>query len=250
MNEYGFDLSSKNINESYEDILLREAMALYCEEESRNILEEDDEFDFTEREKRIKEMDSLISAEKRKHFWKKTAYYAKKAVVYAAVMFLVITFSLSSVVIASADVREYVRESFYGLLYEENNKGYTKIEVAPNDNFIDPKLYDWAGAYAPTYMAEGYTFSNIYSMDGQHTVNYCKGDSYISIVQSANGSAKLNTENAELEEIIIGESKGLLVKNEGWSSVIWSIGSMMLSVSGTAETEEIIEVANGIKIIN
>ncbi|MBQ7875258.1 MAG: DUF4367 domain-containing protein [Oscillospiraceae bacterium] len=250
MSKLGYELSSKNISESYEDLLFREAMAIYCEEESKNILAEDDDFDFAEREKRLREIDSLIAAQKRKKLFAKAGFYAKKTVVAAAVMFLVVAISLSSVVVASADVREYVRESFYGLLYEENNKGYTRVEVAPNDDFIDPELYDWAGAYAPTYMTEGYTFSNIYSMNGQHTVNYGKGDSYISIVQSANGSAKLNTENAELEDIIIGESKGLLARSDDWCCVIWSVGNMMLSVSGTAPVNEIIEVANGIKVIN
>lgn len=250
MSEYGYKLSSKSLGESSEDLLFREAMAVLCEDESREIAAEKDEYDFTERERRLKEAYSLISAQSRKETFKKVLRFSKKVLTAAAMVLFVAVVSVVSVVVASADVREYVHESFYSLLYEEKLGGYTKIEVAPNYNFINPELYDWAGAFAPTYMTEGFVFSNIYSMDGQHTVNYCKGNFFISIVQSSNGSAKLNTENAELEDIIIGESKGLLARSDDWCCVIWSVGNMMLSVSGTAPVNEIIEVANGIKIIN
>ena len=245
LSDFGFNISEKELAEEYENIVFKKVMAIYCENESKKIADETEKVSEEERILLEKEINKLISLENRKETGKRVFRYAKKAFVSVAVMFFVVAFSISTVVVASADIREY----FYNLLYEEKG-GYTKIEVAPNDDFIDPELYDWAGAFAPTYMTNGFEFSNIYSIEGQHTVTYCKEDLYISIVQSTKGSAKINTENSKTSNITIGESRGLLVIGDGWCSVIWSVGNVMLSVNGTAEYNEIVNIANGIKIIN
>ena len=156
MNDNCFNLSDKSIQEDYEDIVFRKIMSIHLEEESKQILEEMKNNKSDEKPDTNK-IRKLIKKNERREQRNILAKYFKKAFMLVASFCLVAIISLSSVVVAFADVREAVTDILYHLVFEENER-YTVVSVGETTGFIDPEIYDWEGAYAPTYMPRGFEF--------------------------------------------------------------------------------------------
>ncbi len=240
-------LSDEAIQEDYEDLVFEKVMVIHCEEESKEIIEE------IVKEKNSVVQDNIIEKLfKKKERKENTAIllkFAKKGFVFAASFFFVIVLSLSSVVVAFADVREYVKETIYNLVYLHDEK-YTQISVGQASNFIDSEYYDWNGAYAPTYLTAGYVYDSKFDAPGNHSIIYTNGDKTIVFAQFETSNFNIDTENANIiETIIINESEALLVIKGEEVSIGWNIGDTMLYINGYESREEIIKIADGIKII-
>lgn len=245
-------LSDESLKEKSDDLLFSKVMALYCEEESEKILQEMREAKTPtpeETEQRLKEINQLMDAYERKAVWGKFFSVSKKILNTAAVFFFVVFFSLSSVVVASADVREQVKEALYYLIYDEDDR-YTTVTFAPSDGFIDPELYDWEGAYAPTYMPEGYVFENKNDVGSQKQIKYVNefGDTIFFFQLSNTASAQIDTENADsVEEITINGNAGFLSVKDKFTSIIWSNGEVAFILEGTCDKADLLQVAKSIE---
>ena len=102
-----------------------------------------------------------------------------------------------------------------------------------------------------TYVPEGFKLYDVQNRASQKITNYIYEEKVITFSQAFNVISHLDTEDADItKEIQIGESKGFLVVKDDWSCVTWSIGDILLKVSGTAPTEEIIKVAESIRPMN
>jgi hypothetical protein len=124
-------------------------------------------------------------------------------------------------------------------------------EPAEEYEFVDPEIYTWDNAYGMTYVPEGFKLYDVQNRASQKITNYIYEEKVITFSQAFNVISHLDTEDADItKEIQIGESKGFLVVKDDWSCVTWSIGDVLLKVSGTAPTEEIIKVAEGIRPMN
>lgn len=243
-------LSKKDIQEEYEDLVFRKVMAIYVENESKQILAEIK----AEKESNTAPVDTKVveklydKKEQRENLsilWK----YSKKVVSFAAMIVFVAIVSLSSVVVAFADVREAVIDAIYHLVYEENER-YTQIEIGETTGFVDSEIYVWENAYAPTYMPNGFELYDVQNRASQKIVNYIYDDKFITFSQAQNVIKKVDTEGADyIEEIQIGDSMGLLIVKEDMSYVVWSIGDTVFHVFGTYDTNEIVKIAESIKII-
>lgn len=240
-------LSDEAIQEDYEDLVFEKVMAIHCEEESKAISEE-----ISKEKKCVIEnypIEKLFKKKERKENMAILFKFAKKGFVFAASFFFVVVLSLSSVVVAFADVREYVKETIYNLVYLHDEK-YTQISVGQASNFIDPEYYDWNGAYAPTYLTAGYVYDSKFDASGNHSIIYTNGDKIIVFAQFETSNFNMDTENANIiETIIINESEALLVIKGEEVSIGWNIGDTMLYINGYESREEIIKIASGIKII-
>lgn len=244
-------LSKKEIQEEYEDLVFRKVMAIYVQKEGKQILseiEEEKKNDDTVVDSKaiVKLYDKKERRENLNILWK----YSKKLVQFAAMVVFVAIISLSSVVVAFADVREAVVDAIYHLVYEDNER-YTEISKGEYTGFIDQELYNWEGAYAPTYIPEGFIFiENTTGLDS-HTHTYEKGDEFILIEQkNINYTTHIDTEDASLiKEVIINDSVGLLVEKNGLSYVSWSCGDTLFFICGNISSAEIIRVSEGLRII-
>ena len=58
---------------------------------------------------------------------------------------------------------------------------------------------------------------------------------------------QLNTENAIVEPIFIGDESGEIVSKEGWACVIWSTEENIVTVEGSLAKDEILKIARSIK---
>ncbi|MBR3962329.1 MAG: DUF4367 domain-containing protein [Oscillospiraceae bacterium] len=240
-----YNLSEKAIAEKYEDLLFTKVMALYAAEESEKILSEIK----NEEPADPKNIEKIYSKTERREnlsvFWK----VSKKLITFAAMIVFVAVVSLSSVVVASAEAREAVAEAIYHLVLRKTDR-YTEVSIGNSTGFIDPEIYTWDDAYAPTYMPEGFELSNFSCTSSQQTVDYVFGEDFINFIQARNSTGQIDTENADItKEIQIGETKGFLVVKDDWSCVTCSIEDILIQVSGTAPTEEIIKIAESLKPI-
>ena len=243
-------LSKKEIQEEYEDLVFRKVMAIYVQKEGKQILseiEEEKKNDDTVVDSKaiVKLYDKKERKENLNILWK----YSKKLINFAAMLVFVAIVSLSSVVIAFADVREAVVDIIYHLVFEENER-YTQVGIGESTGFIDPEVYSWEGAYAPTYMPKGFTIGETYLEGYFNTVvYYCDNDFIIIDQMNQTFNLQVDTENAITEKIYLHNSEGLLVKKDGLTIITWSEGETLFEISGTANADEIILVAEGIKKI-
>lgn len=240
-----YSLSEKAISEKYEDLLFTKVMALYAAEESEKILSEIE----NEEPADPKNIEKIYSKTERREnlsvFWK----VSKKLITVAAMVVFVAVVSLSSVVVASAETREAVAEAIYHLMIKEYDR-YTEVSIGNSTGFIDPEIYTWDDAYGMTYVPDGFNLSGVYKHPGQSIIDYSKENEYFSFLQAQEASADVDTENAQIvERIIINNSEGLLVVKNGLTQVVWSEKNIYMTIIGTAPTEEIIKVAEGIKPI-
>ncbi|MBR3611660.1 MAG: DUF4367 domain-containing protein [Oscillospiraceae bacterium] len=238
-----YNLSEKAMTEKYEDYVFTKVMALYAEEESARILSEID----TENRADPKEIEKIYSKIERRENLSTLWKYSRKLLQFAAMVVFVAVISLSSTVVAFAEVREAVAEAIYHLIIKDYGR-YTQITIGESTAFIDPEIYTWEDAYAPTYMPEGFELGNFSCTSSQQSVDYYCGEDYIAIIQGRNSTGQIDTENAEIvENLIIGDSNALFVVKDDTTYVSWIMGDNMFLVIGSAAPEEILKVAKSIK---
>ena len=248
MNNNCFNLSDKSIQEDYEDIVFRKIMSIHLEEESKQILEEmknnkSDEKPGTDKIRK------LIKKNERREQRNILAKYFKKAFLLVASFCLVAIISLSSVVVAFADVREAVTDIIYHLVFEENER-YTVVSVGETTGFIDPEIYDWEGAYAPTYMPGGVEYSGRDDTQDYHYIEYCHEDKYVFITQFSDGTVKLDTEDStEIKQTVINGSDAIIFKKGDLNSISWRTGNTLFWIRGNIATDELIKIAENMKIL-
>ncbi len=252
MSDKKFNHSQNSLQEQFDDLIFAKVMEAHCEKESREILDEiENEVDCQEPDMEL--FNRLMRKSESKQTLQTVLIFLKKTVVYVSVFFFVCVLSFSSVLAVSAEAREYVKEALYHLIFEYDER-YTAVGVGNPTGFVDPHLYAWEGAYAPTYIPEGYVYSEEHSdingITDTYLIIYTKDDKVINFEQSNDSTVtKIDTENADrVEYIMIGESEALLVVKGNRTHVVWSHGSTMLTVKGYESPEEIIKVAEGIKI--
>lgn len=248
MNNNCFNLSDKSLQEDYEDLVFRKIMSIHLEEESKQILEEmknnkSDEKPDTDKIRK------LIKKNERKDQINILTKYLKKVFLFAASFCFVAIISISSVVVAFADVREAVTDIIYHLVFEENER-YTVVSVGETTGFVDPEIYDWEGAYAPTYMPDGFEYALRDDSKDYHFVGYTNKDKYVYISQFNNGMAKVDTEDfVEKEEIIINGSNAIILKKGSLNSISWRLGDTIFWIRSNIETTELLKIAENIKIL-
>lgn len=248
MNNNCFNLSDKSIQEDYEDIVFRKIMSIHLEEESKQILEEMKNNKSDEKPDTNK-IRKLIKKNERREQRKILAKYLKKAFLLVASFCLVAIISLSSVVVAFADVREAVTDIIYHLVFEENER-YTVVSVGETTGFVNPEIYDWEGAYAPTYIPEGFEYSGRDDSKDYHSVHYIKGEKYVYIMQFNKSAFTIDTENAnQIKYFSINESDAILAIKDEVVTLSWTSGKTMFWIYGNVSSEDIIKIAENIKIL-
>ncbi len=244
-----YNLSEKAMTEKYEDYVFTKVMALYAEEESAKILRRLEEEPFEANPKAIEKIYSKIERrENLSNVWK----YSRKLLQFAAMVVFVAVVSVSSVVVASADAREAVAEAIYHLVLRETDR-YTEVSIGNSSGFIDPEIYDWEGAYAPTYMPEGFILIDKIKIPNKKIMTYGteSASEYVIITQAGeNATLYTDTENADIvRNITINESDALYIEKNGSITIAFSCEDTFIFLSGELESSEIIKIAEGLRPI-
>ncbi len=238
--------SRLSIQEEYEHLVFRKVMDIYTQEKGQQILseikEENDPASDTQK------IEKLYNEQERKENLHTVLKFSKKIIRFAAMVVFVAVISLSSVIVASADARRALADTIYHLAYEDYER-YTEIRLGETTGFIDGEQFNWEGAYAPTYVPEGYVFTKAVGHKGNHFADFSNGETYITFSQSTNSTTQIDSEDAIINEsILIGDSKGILVVKDDTTYVLWNIGDTVLQIFGTAETDEMVKMAQSIRL--
>ena len=112
---------------------------------------------------------------------------------------------------------------------------------------LDEELLGFDGKYyVPTYIPEG--FSQIES-ESEHTLSYCNENNVYLDIAISNSSTviQLNTEDAIVETVFIGDEYGEYIIKDGWACIIWSTEINIFTVEGDLPKEELISIAQNLK---
>ena len=70
------------------------------------------------------------------------------------------------------------------------------------------------------------------------------------ITPSGNGELQIDTENADaIENIMIGESLGMLVQKDQTTQIVWSIGEKVFMVLTNLEREEAVQFVQAMQLL-
>lgn len=252
MSEKEYHLSEAVLDEELADLAFKKVMARYCEIESEKILEEmklHEEVDKEQESVDIRKIDKLISSCEHKDNAKYLFSVSKKVFAWVASLILVCGISLTSVVVASAEARDYVFE----LVFTEMEK-YTDIQIVKKEPTEESLFSEME--YIPTYIPSGYILNkktsivdkngiNIHYVNGDKTIifEYCDADSYDEI--------QIDTENAYGSRgiEINGNPAVMYYKkynaNE-MTNIVWQIDTSVFVIRSNAELDILIKFAEGI----
>ena len=111
---------------------------------------------------------------------------------------------------------------------------------------LDEEVLGFDGkTYVPTYIPEG--FKRVESKS-EHFLSYRNDKNMFINIEILDSAAvvQLDTENAAVEPIFIGDESGEIISKEGWVCVIWSTEENIFIVDGALSSEEIISIAKNI----
>ncbi len=238
------NLSSSSITEKYEDLVFSRVMALYMEEEFER---EKSSFEKAENSSAVKKLYGKFECrENLKTLWG----VSKKALRFAAMFVFIAVISISTSMAAFAGVRETVTAALYHLITDEQEI-YTEVSIGESTGFIDPEIYDWEGAYAPTYLPEGFEYFNRTNTGVEVITVYFSGtDTLVFSQGSEDFTVRADIDKDLIKESVrIGESEGFIVENNTKLVIFWNIGSTFFRLEGRISQQELLFIAENIKAL-
>ena len=250
---YECPLSKNRLQEEQEELLLKMALVRYFEREDANLRAAVAECPDLPEDRESAE--HAVDRAMRQQHWKvvgqKVWRASAKVVTRAAVVFLTFFIFLTTVFAASAPVRDAI----YKILFSHEDR-YPLVQVDPtvSDAFIDADLYTWEHCFAPTYLPKGYKLTTFDDIAGNMLiVRYEKGKNFIQINQApanVQSSIHIDSENAQTTKpITIGNSEGIYNLKDGKTQIVWQVGGCLVDVISNEDTDEVIEVAQGVQLL-
>ena len=221
---------------SYEkafDILLKSG----TEEAARRIADEtaepSEEIEFSK--EHLKKMKAIFAAEKRKQRRKKLARFTKVAACVAAAAIIV-----SGTAIFSVDA---FRIKFMNFIYEKDKPN---SDIYFGDNVVETYEDDYIYL---GYIPAGFHLERCTSKQGDCLMNFANEDNYFSVsVSNKDGLLNIDTENAEVESTSVNGLDAFFSTNNRVNILVWSDNSLKFSIDGTVSKDEIMKIAENLKI--
>ena len=187
-----------------------------------------------------RKMKALIRQERRSPFMKSFVLQSKRAAVFLLASVLISFTAIMSV--------EALRVRFFRMVQEIYEK-YSTISYEPvGENSIASQTFV---EYEPTYIPDGFELvkERVYS----HSKHMTFRDSQrrgLGFMQSFLDVATVDydTEHVDLEPIQINGMDGYYLPNSSLKSIFWDDGTYFFDVSGHLDKNELIKVAESIKI--
>ncbi len=264
MKRYEPDL--EGLKEEYLDAVLRAALRLQDEAQIKSLVEEGTR-ELTEEEEKAarsaweraigKYERQQAEKEKRERREKRRSFLCRIAASAACILLLA---AVGTTIAAAAS--EPVRESLNRLLLcfgdghvdislDKTDKSDPEEGIIPGSDTVCVNVpEEWKGSYYPAYIPEGYELRSIYL--GGKAVDFINSEGHsVSFTEyHENDSLGLNTEDVEVYEIKLSDSKRALVTAaEGYCAVVWSEGEVLLLVLADETLEEVMRIAENVRFI-
>ncbi len=181
---------------------------------------------------------SLVKKENHQKFKKKIVKYFKNIAALIGIIFLSVSILTVSV--------EAFRINLFNLIIEMREK-YGEITFEnKSDNTINNENKE---GYYPSYIPKGYKLDEIIENDISREIIYKNNNEFIYFTQDdLNMNYKIDTEDAEVSTIYINGYKAVLSIKNGYSIIIWTNNEYVFGINGQLEKEEIIKMAESVKI--
>ncbi len=175
----------------------------------------------------------------------------KKYIKVAAVVILAVTTTLATLTVSV----EAVRNRVFEFLFQENDVYMNVIPVETSGDGKEIKSLlpgDWENFYYPNFLPEGYYFEEaekdgIFSM--MAFVNE-DGDVLLFSQQPAEeGGLIVDNEDTEKGELTINGNNAFWMSKNNETTLVWNQNSTRLMVSGQAELDELILIAENLIFI-
>lgn len=143
--------------------------------------------------------------------------------------------------------------AFRQQLYRLSTKlsdGYTRIALAPNDNFYIDVPDEWQGEYYPSYVPDGYELYHV-SQGSLLEATYMRGqDYYFTFCEyDENTVTALDTENAKVSYGEVHDCEAMIVEKNGLTTVTWTEADKLFIVEVNENVETALNIARNIGTI-
>lgn len=172
--------------------------------------------------------------------------YIPTAARVAAVFVLFIYVGLTVAIAGSATVRRYIGN----FLIERTDK-YSRIEFQVSDITVEVPE-GWIPNFYFTYIPEGFSVASVISDQNLSTVAYVDDNQNIVMLTTGNVYAftVFNTEDCVVETVDFGDgSAEYAVNDDGNKYLTWIVGDRYFILHTTLSYEQLIRIAESIKII-
>ena len=175
----------------------------------------------------------------RKKWLKQIRTYSSRAAIFILVLigaFTVVTMSV-----------EAFRVRIFNY-FMEKNESYTEFrvdEVADGQSI--PQL-DIDQYYYPTYLPKDYTYDSYQVAGDVVMLSYSNSEDTIIFTQGSTGSVyHVDTEDAEMKEVPIGNTSGYLIDKNDGSTLFWNYNDKDFMVNGNIKPNELIKIAESLE---
>ena len=194
---------------------------------------------------KIDQIERAITREERREKLGKIQRVIVPIVTKAAVVFFVFFLGFSTVLITSADAREF----FYQLVFTVHDR-YSEVVIPEKlDEEMSKACYEYEVAYIPdgyqcsyeasTPRSSSYVFSN----DENSSFNVM----IIELSDSSDQTVRFDTENTDsIQPVVINNSLGLMILKEEYTQIVWQKSNVYFSVESALPSEIVIQIAQGI----
>ena len=181
-------------------------------------------------------------AEKRK----KRAASMKRMSSRAAMVVIVLGIGLT---VLSFSVEAF-RIKFLNLVTDVTQR-YTSFQIEEIKNQEEDSIpTNWSNYYLPEYIVDGYSLNRVQEF-GENKIMFYQNNQgeEIQFSQSPNNNNfQVDTENAEITEIMINDRKGILVDKNGFLTLFWYNSDYAFYLMGNIDKDEIVKMAESTKI--
>lgn len=241
--------STRKQTEHFEEALVELGVLGLLEIEGQKLLRESAELqEETGDQPAEKTLDAVkrgLWKQKQKNRIARAAGVIRPVFVRAAVVFFAIFLGAGSMLITSAEAREYV----YQLVFTVHDR-YSEVVIPEESGNTASKSHF---EYQITFIPDGYqcTYDASTPRTSSYIYSNAQNDSFtimiIELTDQGNQAIRFDTEDADsIQPIRINESLGLLILKQGDTQIVWQDSSTYFSVASDLPSETVIKIAEGI----
>lgn len=247
-----FMWNNESCEEDLLDSVIKLALSQHAEAEGRAIWAENEKTKCLQKflcsSKLKKEITKINNFTKIRENFRDFLFATYKLLTPVAMIFFILSSSFLTIFAASDEFREAI----YRLVFNEKIR---YIELNPDvehDAFIDSYLYPWKHCFAPTYIPNSFEYHSSTGTELSSSVRYESANgNFVIFRQSQNAISRVDNERVLKQEyIMIGDSEGLLTITGDRTIILkWQIGESLLTIISNIEENEVIKIAQNIKIL-
>ena len=241
--------STRKQTEHFEEALVEPGVLGLLEIEGQKLLRESaelqEETGDRPAEKTLDAVKRGLWKQKQKNRIARAAGVIRPVFVRAAVVFFAVFLGAGSMLITSAEAREYV----YQLVFTVHDR-YSEVVNSKASNNETFKSYF---GYGVNYIPDGYqcTFKTSNDLGVIYVYSDSEDNSFSVTISQLNGSGnqtvRFDTENSDsIQPIAVNNSLGLMIEEDGCTQIVWQNSQTFFSVISQLPSETVIKIAEGI----